>query len=96
MGVRTSQEEGAIHPETRMSSVDGGIEWAKEKQQRGRWRSNQGGLWGSVQELESCLEGNGELLKDHTVAAESRLGGQPGEGPGGCSMILIWGRGPGA
>ena len=25
---------------------------------------------GSVQELESCLEGNGELLKDHTDGAK--------------------------
>lgn len=29
---------------------------------RSRW------TWGPVQELESCLKGNGELLNDHTSA----------------------------
>lgn len=68
MGVRTSQGEGAIHPELMKSSVDGSVEWAKEEQQRCRWRPNQGQLWGSVQELESCLKGNREFLKDPTAA----------------------------
>lgn len=70
MGVRTSQGEGAIHPETMRSSVDRGVEWAEEKQQRCRWRPNQGGLWASVQELESCLRAVGGLLKDHTGAGQ--------------------------
>lgn len=54
-----------------MSLVDGGIEWVQERQQRYRWGPDQGGLWGLVQELDFCLKGNGELLKDHTDAAKS-------------------------
>lgn len=35
---------------------------------------DQGGLGGPVQELESCLKGNRELLKDHTGAAKTVSG----------------------